>query len=97
MNSSCCDLGFQLYIFRYVPFFFFLDMCPFKNVWKGVYQSKKTGSVLSVGLQREVFRLTCLHLNLLILETPLCSGVGAGEAGFLEGGGGRQRLTVWDG
>lgn len=90
------------WVFNYIyldmcPFFFFLDMCPFKNVWKGVYQSKKTGSVLSVGLQREVFRLTCLHLNLLILETPLCSGVGAGEAGFLEGGGGRQRLTVWDG
>lgn len=68
-------------------------MCPFKNVWKGVYQSKKTGSVLAVGLQREVFRLTCLHLNLLISETPLCSGVGAGKAGFL---GGRWWETAFD-
>ena len=63
-----------------------------------MYQTKKTGSgLLVVGLQREAFRLTCLHRNLLISETPLCSGVGAGEAGFLEGGGGRQLLTAWDG
>lgn len=82
------------WVFSYIC----LDMRPFKNVWKGVHQSKKTGSVLlMVGLQREAFHLTRLHRNLLISETPLCSGVGAGEAGFLEGGGGRQHFTVWDG